>query len=333
MLKKVTVLMPVYNSEKYLKESIDSILNQTYENFELLILDDASTDNSVKIINSYKDDRIKLFKNEKNKGISYTRNKGVELATGEFIALMDSDDISKKNRLEVEVKFLEKYTEFDVVSSRAEVLNGEKLYKTHKKIEEFELANIQLMFRDVIINPASMFRKEFINKNNIRYREENFVAEDYDFWVECAKFTNIAILSEALLIYRTGHKNTSSLSLKNNYIERKNLIDKIRVQCLNNNGIYLKEEEYLLFNKIFSDPIMKIHIDDIYQYKKILNKFIDIDGYDKTLVSDSVKKMLISKILELDCNKLKKLYLVNFKLKKESIISYIKSIIKVIILG
>lgn len=333
MLKKVTVLMPVYNSEKYLKESIDSILNQTYENFELLILDDASTDNSVKIINSYKDDRIKLFKNEKNKGISYTRNKGVELATGEFIALMDSDDISKKNRLEVEVKFLEKYTEFDVVSSRAEVLNSEKLYKTHKKIEEFELANIQLMFRDVIINPASMFRKEFINKNNIRYREENFVAEDYDFWVECAKFTNIAILSEALLIYRTGHKNTSSLSLKNNYIERKNLIDKIRVQCLNNNGIYLKEEEYLLFNKIFSDPIMKIHIDDIYQYKKILNKFIDIDGYDKTLVSDSVKKMLISKILELDCNKLKKLYLVNFKLKKESIISYIKSIIKVIILG
>ena len=106
MNKKITVFMPVYNSERYLKEAIDSILNQSYKNFELLIINDGSTDSSIDIIKSYNDSRIKLINNDCNKGLPYTRNLGLKLAKGDYIAIMDSDDISYIHRLKKQIEFL-----------------------------------------------------------------------------------------------------------------------------------------------------------------------------------------------------------------------------------
>jgi glycosyltransferase involved in cell wall biosynthesis len=104
---KISILMPVYNGEKYLREAIDSILNQTFTDFEFLIVDDGSTDNSVEIINSYQNSRINLVKNDKNEGLVYTLNRGLSLAKGEYIARMDCDDISLPERLKKQIDFLD----------------------------------------------------------------------------------------------------------------------------------------------------------------------------------------------------------------------------------
>ena len=102
----VTVLMPVYNGEKYLAEAIESVLNQTYTNFEFLIIDDCSTDESIKIIKSFKDRRMRLIQNQKNLGQSENMNKGLQMAKGIYVARMDQDDKSYKNRLEKQLYFI-----------------------------------------------------------------------------------------------------------------------------------------------------------------------------------------------------------------------------------
>ena len=132
----ITVFMPVYNAEKYLKEAIDSILNQTFENFELLIIDDGSTDESVKIIETYTDERIRLIHNDGNKGLPYTRNRGLNLARGKYLAIMDADDVSVKNRLEIEYNIMEKRSNLAVISSGKELLSnaGKSTYGWKEKL-------------------------------------------------------------------------------------------------------------------------------------------------------------------------------------------------------
>ncbi|WP_343338768.1 Undecaprenyl-phosphate 4-deoxy-4-formamido-L-arabinose transferase [Terrisporobacter petrolearius] len=335
MEKLVTVFMPVYNTEKYLRQSIESILNQTYKNFELLIIDDGSTDSSVDIIKSYNDDRIILVKNEKNKGLPYTRNKGLDLAKGEYIALMDSDDISKNNRLAIQVKFLEKHKEIQVVGSRQETLIEGKIYKPSNARKEYIDVNKKLMFYSCVPNPTIMFRKDFFYKNKIRYRKECFVAQDYAFFVDCvAKGGNIAILSEPVLIYRSGHDNITKLSVKYKQNERKKVMDNIRIRCLNNNGIFLDDKENILFNKIFSDPIMDISIDDINEYKKLINKILLIkNNINKKGFADEIKLNLLNRLLDINATKIQKIGIINFKIETETVMSYVKSIIKVIMFG
>jgi glycosyltransferase involved in cell wall biosynthesis len=120
---RITVLMPVYNGEKYLREAIDSIFNQTFTDFEFLIVDDGSTDNSVEIINSYQNSRINLVKNDKNEGLVYTLNRGLSLAKGEYIARMDCDDISLPERLKKQIDFLDSNSEIAVVGTWIKVIN------------------------------------------------------------------------------------------------------------------------------------------------------------------------------------------------------------------
>lgn len=331
MKSKVTVFMPVYNAEKYLRSSIESILNQSYSNFEFLIIDDGSTDSSVDIIESYKDDRIVLYKNETNKGLPYTRNKGLELATGEFIALMDADDISKKDRIFKQVHFLKNNNEFGVVSSRVERLIEDKIYKPKKRIDSYRVANIQLMFNNVIGNPAAMFRKDIINKYNISYRNECFVGQDYAFWIDCSKHTKLAILSEPLLIYRTGHENITKLSMKKNVKMRRKVIDDTRTRCLKNNGIILTQDEVNLFNTIFSDPDIDITLDDISKYRKLLLKITQLNNvYEKGFFAREIKQGLVDRVLRVNYNKIEKVKSINFLLPNESFKSYLISIIKVI---
>ena len=120
---KVTVLMSVYNGEKYLQEAIDSILEQTFKDFEFLIINDGSTDKTGEILESYHDLRIKIINNEKNIGLTKSLNKGLKLARGEYIARQDADDISMPERLEKEVEFLETHQDYAVVGAFAKIIN------------------------------------------------------------------------------------------------------------------------------------------------------------------------------------------------------------------
>lgn len=203
---KVTVLMPVYNGEKYLGEAIESILNQTFTNFEFLIIDDGSTDNSVEIINSYNDKRIIFVKNDKNLKLPTTLNKGIKLAQGEYIARMDCDDISVPDRLEKQVNYLDNHLDVGICGSRYEVLDEGIVRELPL---DYELIKARLLFHCVIKHPTVMMRKFVLNQNNLYY--QNTVLEDFDLWIRCSKVTKIINLPEPLLKCRYHEEQVTAV--------------------------------------------------------------------------------------------------------------------------
>jgi len=206
-MPKVSVLMPVYKTdEKFLREAIESILNQTFTDFEFLILDDCPDDDREKIVKSYNDKRIKYSKNEKNLGITPSRNKLIDMASGEYLAIFDHDDISLPTRLEKEVNYLDKYQDVGVVGSKAKNL----IAKSSSTVPCDNLnIKMALMRTCAIIHSSSMIRKSVLTKNNVRYEEEFSPSEDYALWCRLIPFTKFHNLNEVLFLYRDHDGNTS----------------------------------------------------------------------------------------------------------------------------
>lgn len=222
---RVSVLMPVYNTdEEYFREAIESILNQTYKNFELVILDDGSTTNIEKIVKSYDDKRIRFYKNPKNLGISLTTNKLIDLAKGEFIALMDSDDISVSTRLQKEVDYLDKNPTVSIVSCAYEEFPMNTISKPPKKVYY-----IDLMCFNFMSNPGCMMRLADINKYHLRYDPEFPPCQDYEFWSRAIRHLKIENTQEILLKHRRHQSNFlqthPGAEARNNYIIRKRMAE------------------------------------------------------------------------------------------------------------
>lgn len=208
-MPKVSVLMPIYKTnETFLKEAIESILNQTYLDFEFLILDDCPQDNREEIVKSYHDKRIVYAKNEKNLGISKSRNKLIDMAKGEYLAIMDHDDIALPLRFEKEVQFLDNYPDVGVVGTwyeRFPNLKIKKLFVINHQIER------DLMFNCAVLHPSAMIRKSVLLKHNIRYEEKFSPAEDYALWCRLIGKTKFANIPEVLQKYRNYENNTSKI--------------------------------------------------------------------------------------------------------------------------
>lgn len=197
---QVTVLMPVYNAEQYLREAIESILGQTHRDFEFLIIDDGSTDQSGAIINSYYDPRIRAVPNGNNFGLIYTLNRGLDLAQGELIARMDADDISQPERLARQVAFLNNHVNVGVCGSWIEWFMGREL------IDQFPVNDREikqnLPYRCPFAHPAVMLRAAVLRRYRLRYDPCYPHAEDYELWTRLASLTDFANLPEVLLKYR-----------------------------------------------------------------------------------------------------------------------------------
>ena len=209
---KVSVIMPVYNAELYLKETINSILNQTYGDFEFLIIDDGSTDGSFQILESYTDRRIKLLQNEQNIGYVKTLNKLIELSTGEYIARQDNDDISFPQRLEKQVRFLDGNQDIGICGTNALIfgkLNNISFFPVRD-----EDIRVFMLFNSPICHPTVMLRNSLFVELEDKYDESFCPAEDYALWYKLSKKTKIANLSEILLKYRVHDKNTSTINVK-----------------------------------------------------------------------------------------------------------------------
>ena len=197
----VTVLMPVYNGARYIRETIDSILNQTYTNFEFLIIDDASTDNTLDIIASYNDNRIVVARNEHNSKIVYTMNKGIQLAKGEFIARMDADDIALPQRLEKQAKYLVAHPEVSMVDVIMELIdeNGVSLNAYNSDVTSDEgilhaMTKANCMGHSSVMMRTSDYRA---------YMYRNIYYEDDDLWLRILNdHKKIHKIAEPLLLYR-----------------------------------------------------------------------------------------------------------------------------------
>ena len=203
----VSVLMPVYKTpEDILRRTIESILKQTYTNFEFLILDDCPEFPVEDIVRQYQDKRIKYFKNEKNIGITPSRNKLMKLAKGEYLAIADHDDISLPARLEKEVAFLNAHSDVGVVGTWYQCFPKKKIKKKFVTNEQIEC---DLMRHCSILHPSSMLRKSVLEENDICYQEEYSPAEDYALWINLIGKTKFANIPEILYLYRDYAENTS----------------------------------------------------------------------------------------------------------------------------
>ncbi|MEO5998180.1 MAG: glycosyltransferase [Chitinophagaceae bacterium] len=209
----VTVLMPVYNAEKYLEEAIDSILQQTLTDFELLIIDDASVDSSVQIINRYNDPRIRLVKNENNLGISATLNRGIEMCSTELIARMDADDISYPTRLQKQYDYFQTNQDCTLLATwTREITPDKQLVPTGKINSDYHY--YVLTFQCCIYHPTVMYkRSEVMNVGmyNTPY------SEDFELWWQLSRRYKIASLNEVLLDYRLSDESLCRVTKKSEY--------------------------------------------------------------------------------------------------------------------
>jgi glycosyltransferase involved in cell wall biosynthesis len=244
-MKLVSVLLPSYNSELYIGKAIQSILDQTYANFELLLLDDGSTDRTKSIIESFKDSRIKLFFENQNKGIVYQLNKGIEHARGEFIARMDADDVSFPERFQKQVDFLEdpKNYKIDVLGTDAVSIGSSNKPIIHQNYLPKQIS-FMLNFKCPILHPTVMMRKS-IFVNGYKYEEEYLYAEDFALWRKVDNGNNIAILPYILLSYRT-HENQTNANTNRLRIQYKSAWKTLRWKNKNSNFTYLN---YLILVK------------------------------------------------------------------------------------
>src|SRR5574337_643394 len=228
---RVTVLIPVYNRERYVATAIESILAQSFIDFELLLIDDGSTDGSVEILRSYTtDSRVRLVCNEQNLGIPRTRNRGIDLARGEHIAMLDSDDWAYPRLLEKQVAFLDRHKDFEVVGAWATEMdeNGRSLGRVKRRFVSSGELQSRLLFRCSLCNSSIMARKAILQ--DYGYREQYAVCEDFDLFVRVAKNSKLGNLPETLVRRRThagnlGREKAEVMKAKNQEIASAQLIE------------------------------------------------------------------------------------------------------------
>ena len=222
----VSILMPVYNTAPYLREAMDSMLSQTFTDFELIVLNDCSPDNAEEILDTYADPRIVRYRGEGNVGLGNVLNVGISMARGKYIARMDSDDISLPNRLQVQVDYLETHPEIDLVSVGMQLFGA----KEEVWIRELnpEKVKINALFHSPILHASSVWCKDSFEKQGLRFRQEMVPAEDYDLWARAlVKGLKLVNLPDVLYKYRMHPSQatlqTDKTSAKNREVQQEYL--------------------------------------------------------------------------------------------------------------
>ena len=208
---KISVITPVFNDEKFVVETIMSILSQTYKNIEVIIIDDCSSDGTVGLAKSINDPRIKLFCNEKNSGAAYSRNIGLKNATGDFIAFLDGDDVWDEKKIEKQLDFMVKanvdfsYTSYQIINEEGKPLN--KVVSGPKKIN-----HSQLMRSNYIGCLTAMYKRSIFP--NLQIPDDIFKRNDYALWLKLSEKSDCFICNECLAFYRKRSGNSISSGRK-----------------------------------------------------------------------------------------------------------------------
>ena len=204
---RVTVLMPVYNSASHLVAALESILRQSWKDFEFLIIDDGSNDQSANIVHSFDDPRIRFVSNERNQGLIHTLNKGFDLARGTYIARMDADDISLPKRLERQVDFMDRNPGIGACGTWVETF-GERNDVWRYPVTS-EDVHTHLLFHSALAHPTVCLRRAAFDKHGLRYDENYPHAEDFQLWQRASDCFPIVNLGEVQLKYNIHSKSIS----------------------------------------------------------------------------------------------------------------------------
>lgn len=274
----VSVIMPVYNAEKYIEEAIHSVLNQTYPFFELIIVDDCGTDQSMNIVSRIEDPRIRILHNDVNRGIAYARNRAIEASKGKYIAIMDDDDRSFPERFEKQVDFLEKHPEIDILGGAVEVIDGEGkvIRKASEPLNNPLYIKVNFLFRCIFHNSEVTFRKSLLEKNPIRYCENCYGMEDFRFWIQCSKIGKMTNLSDLLLQHRY-HEGTETARVKREEFEaRKRYFGELQKLSFRLSGFELSEKEYDIITYSFSGGVAaELSLQEIQDLLAVMEKMVE----------------------------------------------------------
>lgn len=217
-MPKVSVIMPAYNAEKYIKEAIDSILSQTFQDFEFIILNDCSQDDTENIILSYQDDRIVYLRNEKNMGVAATLNRGLVVAKGEYIARMDSDDISLPDRLAKQAAYLDSHPDVAILGTALERFGEDIPAQLRSFSSDPQQMKIALFFSCGLAHPTIMMRAAVIQSlggYDLAYEG----LEDYELWCRVTRQHQVTALPEVLFRYRV-HAGQVTRNPSEKYLSR-----------------------------------------------------------------------------------------------------------------
>lgn len=199
-LALVTIAIPIFNAEHFLHDCIQSVLNQSYTNFELLLLDDGSTDNSMLIASSYSDKRISVYSDGLNRGLVYRLNQSIDLAKGEYYARMDADDIMHVNRIEKQINYLINNEVVDVVGTFAYSINIDNKVVGILKKKQFPISNMDIIRNQCFNHPTIMGRTTWFRKH--KYNPKAVRMEDFDLWLRSIEKSHFSNIEEPLFFYR-----------------------------------------------------------------------------------------------------------------------------------
>lgn len=288
----VSVIMKVYNGEDYLCDAIDSILNQSFENYELLILDDASSDSSLDIIETYRDSRIRVLINKENQGIVKGQNRLINEAKGKYIAVMDCDDISFSDRLEKQVAFLDGNPDYILcASNRKEIIDNK--YISSIKIKKYTCNSIKfaMYFKNIVTHSSIMFRSEMYKDEGILYGPEN-LAEDYGAILDMMEKHPIAILPDRLVAYRIYNNSVSHAQSNETY----EASIKIRTRYLEKSQLAKEYKKSIIsfYNRKHSSSDVQIFIEAVNELARLNDVQIGVgeDGFD--VMIDIMEEFLAS---------------------------------------
>ena len=245
-MPELSIIMPLFNNERYVGQAIQSLLSQSYTDFELFVVDDASNDKILQIVKSFSDSRIRILHNHQNQGIVYSRNKGLEVAKGSFIAPFDSDDVAMPEKFGKQIDFLKTHPEYGMIGSWAKQINEEgKLLKTKWKLDAAP-QNIPsiLLFRNYFVQSAVVLRRECIPEGG--YKPGYDIVEDYAMWFDVSQKNKVGNFPEYLIQYRIHSQSSTALDDE----RLKRCEAKVFQHIYNQLGIEINDKASLLLQKI-----------------------------------------------------------------------------------
>ncbi|WP_447643066.1 MULTISPECIES: glycosyltransferase family 2 protein [Chitinophagaceae] len=274
----VTVLMPVYNGEAFIKEAIESVLKQSFEDFDLLIIDDGSVDNTAHIVHSITDRRIQYHKNERNLKIIETLNKGLLLAQGKYIVRMDADDIALPDRIERQVSYMEAHP--DVVLCGSSINRFSATYSVVDSRGGGDgVTRAKLLFDTAINHPSAIIRRKVLTDYHLTYPSEYLHTEDYALWYELSKYGKVANLDLVLLRYRMHGNN---LSMQHNLLQYQNM-NRMRLHIMDDffckSDVDNREELMAVYKRLLS--LNAVNWSDMQEMDHFLMKVIHLNQSSK----------------------------------------------------